>query len=323
MTTAPSRPAPTRRASPCYYVQVRTQAAMVTMDYSGARCKALVGGLGEKTTDLGLNRAVDSDTRQSGGGSTMKPIGGLLAWALTTASATSPPSWRTPRFCTQGGPEGAGCGLLPPARLLQHRTSTTRPPGAGRPRTSGSDWPIQLDKRTPRRTALQCHSWPTAHGPVLATPCAVRVGQLGGGGQHVQLRPRHPAHGQPHRPPTPTTPPSCWGSQSDGRDAWWSCAPPIRCSVTAASTPRPTCTPMVENAATGEVISGQHRRRSPPPRPSSPRHRHDHEPAAATGVLATRRYRRHRHRGQRRRRDGGRGQDRHHHRQQRLHLSWA
>ena len=56
--------------NPCYYVQVRTQAAMVTMDYSGA-IKALVGGLGEKTADMGLNRAVDS-TRQTG--STMKPI---------------------------------------------------------------------------------------------------------------------------------------------------------------------------------------------------------------------------------------------------------
>ncbi len=53
-----------------YYKMVHTQSAMLTMDYEG-RVRALVGGLGEKTTDLSLNRAVDV-TRQTG--STMKPI---------------------------------------------------------------------------------------------------------------------------------------------------------------------------------------------------------------------------------------------------------
>lgn len=53
-----------------YYKKVHTEAAMLTMDYSG-NVKALVGGLGEKTTDLSLNRAVDV-ARQTG--STMKPI---------------------------------------------------------------------------------------------------------------------------------------------------------------------------------------------------------------------------------------------------------
>lgn len=53
-----------------YYKKVHTQAAMLTMDYEG-EVKALVGGLGEKTTNLSLNRAVDV-ARQTG--STMKPI---------------------------------------------------------------------------------------------------------------------------------------------------------------------------------------------------------------------------------------------------------
>ena len=47
------------------------QAAMVSVDYTGA-VVAVVGGLGEKTEDRVLNRAVDS-LRQTG--STMKPIG--------------------------------------------------------------------------------------------------------------------------------------------------------------------------------------------------------------------------------------------------------
>jgi penicillin-binding protein 1A len=68
-----------------YYRQVRTQAAMVTMDYDG-QILALVGGLGEKTKDLSLNRAYNV-TRQTG--STIKPIGayalgieyGLVNWS--------------------------------------------------------------------------------------------------------------------------------------------------------------------------------------------------------------------------------------------------
>ena len=48
---------------------------MITIDYTGA-VKGVVGGLGEKTADRGLNRAVGS-LRQTG--STMKPIG---AYAL-------------------------------------------------------------------------------------------------------------------------------------------------------------------------------------------------------------------------------------------------
>ncbi|MBC5582058.1 penicillin-binding protein [Anaerofilum sp. BX8] len=51
------------------------QGAMITIDYTGA-VKGVVGGLGEKTADRGLNRAVGS-LRQTG--STMKPIG---AYAL-------------------------------------------------------------------------------------------------------------------------------------------------------------------------------------------------------------------------------------------------
>ena len=53
------------------YKEVLPQAAMVTLDYEG-RIVACVGGLGEKTEDRVLNRAVDS-VRQTG--STMKPIG--------------------------------------------------------------------------------------------------------------------------------------------------------------------------------------------------------------------------------------------------------
>lgn len=68
-----------------YYRNVRTQAAMVTMDYDG-NVLALVGGLGEKTKSLSLNRAYGV-TRQTG--STIKPIGayalgieyGLVNWS--------------------------------------------------------------------------------------------------------------------------------------------------------------------------------------------------------------------------------------------------
>jgi penicillin-binding protein 1A len=68
-----------------YYRKVRTEASMVCMNYSG-EVLGLVGGLGEKTTDLALNRAYDVP-RQTG--STMKPIGpyclgieyGLFNWS--------------------------------------------------------------------------------------------------------------------------------------------------------------------------------------------------------------------------------------------------
>ena len=58
-----------------YYCNVRTQAAMVTLDYDG-NVVAIVGGLGEKTKSLSLNRAYSVE-RQTG--STIKPIG---AYAL-------------------------------------------------------------------------------------------------------------------------------------------------------------------------------------------------------------------------------------------------
>ncbi len=58
-----------------YYRSVRTQAAMVTVDYDG-NVLAMVGGLGEKTQDLVLNRAYNV-YRQTG--STIKP---LAAYAL-------------------------------------------------------------------------------------------------------------------------------------------------------------------------------------------------------------------------------------------------
>ena len=68
-----------------YYRNVRTQAAMVTLDYDG-NVLAMVGGLGKKTKSLSLNRAY-SVTRQTG--STIKPIGayalgieyGLVNWS--------------------------------------------------------------------------------------------------------------------------------------------------------------------------------------------------------------------------------------------------
>ena len=68
-----------------YYRNVRTQAAMVMLDYDG-NVVAMVGGLGEKTRDLTLNRAYDV-TRQTG--SAIKPIGayalgieyGLVNWS--------------------------------------------------------------------------------------------------------------------------------------------------------------------------------------------------------------------------------------------------
>lgn len=68
-----------------YYRNVRTQAAMVTLDYDG-NVLAMVGGLGEKTKSLSLNRAYDV-TRQTG--SVIKSIGayalgieyGLVNWS--------------------------------------------------------------------------------------------------------------------------------------------------------------------------------------------------------------------------------------------------
>ena len=68
-----------------YYRSVRTQAAMVTLDYDG-NVLALVGGVGEKTKSLSLNRAYNV-TRQTG--SSIKPIGayalgveyGLVNWS--------------------------------------------------------------------------------------------------------------------------------------------------------------------------------------------------------------------------------------------------
>ncbi len=64
---------------------VRTQAAMVTLDYDG-NVLAIAGGLGEKTKSLSLNRAYNVE-RQTG--STIKPIGayalgieyGLVNWS--------------------------------------------------------------------------------------------------------------------------------------------------------------------------------------------------------------------------------------------------
>ena len=58
-----------------FYRNIRTQAAVATMDYEG-HVLALVGGVGEKRYDLSLNRAADVP-RQIG--STMKP---LAAYAL-------------------------------------------------------------------------------------------------------------------------------------------------------------------------------------------------------------------------------------------------
>ena len=68
-----------------YYRNVRTQAAMVTLDYDG-NVLAIAGGLGEKTKSLSLNRAYNVE-RQTG--STIKPIGayalgieyGLVNWS--------------------------------------------------------------------------------------------------------------------------------------------------------------------------------------------------------------------------------------------------
>ncbi len=50
---------------------VNVQSAMTIMDYNG-NIKGIVGGVGEKTVNRGLNRAVDSPRQP---GSTMKPIG--------------------------------------------------------------------------------------------------------------------------------------------------------------------------------------------------------------------------------------------------------
>lgn len=74
-----------------YYRKVRSQAAMVTVDYEG-NVKALVGGLGEKLTSRSLNRAY-SVARQTG--SSIKPLTcyglaietGLYNWSSTILDA--------------------------------------------------------------------------------------------------------------------------------------------------------------------------------------------------------------------------------------------
>ena len=83
-----------------YYRNVRTQAAMVMLDYDG-NVVAMVGGLGEKTRDLTLNRAYNV-TRQTG--SAIKPIG---AYALGIEYGLVPV-----------GPVGRGAAGLP-QRLAQ------------------------------------------------------------------------------------------------------------------------------------------------------------------------------------------------------------
>ena len=77
-----------------YYRNVRTQAAMVTLDYDG-NVLAMVGGLGEKTKSLSLNRAY-SVTRQTG--STIKPIG---AYALGVVRAGELVHHASTRPCTR------------------------------------------------------------------------------------------------------------------------------------------------------------------------------------------------------------------------------
>lgn len=64
-----------KKGDTVYYQKVRIQGAMVVMDYDG-QVLGLVGGIGQKTKDLQLNRAL-METRQTG--STMKP---LAAYAL-------------------------------------------------------------------------------------------------------------------------------------------------------------------------------------------------------------------------------------------------
>ncbi len=91
-----------------YYRNVRTQAAMVTLDYDG-NVLAIAGGLGEKTKSLSLNRAYNVE-RQTG--STIKPIGayalgieyGLVNWS--TMLNNSP-------LYQKRGYDHPGRGLLP------------------------------------------------------------------------------------------------------------------------------------------------------------------------------------------------------------------
>ena len=71
-----------------YYRNVRTQAAMVTLDYDG-NVLAIVGGLGEKTKSLSLNRAYNVE-RQTGS----------MHWASSTVWSTGPPCSTTPP-CTR------------------------------------------------------------------------------------------------------------------------------------------------------------------------------------------------------------------------------
>ena len=87
-----------------YYRNVRTQAAMVTLDYDG-NVLAIAGGLGEKTKSLSLNRAYSVE-RQTG--STIKPIGayalgveyGLVNWSTLSAKITSISGWkRSEKIC--------------------------------------------------------------------------------------------------------------------------------------------------------------------------------------------------------------------------------
>ncbi len=123
-------------------VMEKPQAAMVTVDYTGA-LKAVVGGIGEKTVSRGFNRGTDA-VRQVG--STMKPIG---AYAL--AIENNKANWSSPF-------------LDAPVRKMEDEATGEM-----------KDWPANFSKTYSNKDILVCDALAQSINTI-----AVRVGEKAG-----------------------------------------------------------------------------------------------------------------------------------------------
>ena len=285
---------------PVYYYNARTQSAMLTMDYSG-QVLALVGGLGEKTTDLGLNRAVAPEYggTQRSVGSTMKPLAayslgidsGLIHYSsalpdlgvgkiVKTMLRPSYPQYGAQMYendapevlanpdIWQDWPtnyEGPGDGALVTVNTAIARSKNTIAVRVGQ--RVGKDYMYSFARDTLGMTHLT--EADADYAPMV-------LGSFSKGISLMELTGAYQMFGNGHPPPVHHR-----GERRHRRGH-----------------------------------SGQHRQRGAHPGHQA-QHRHDHEPAAS-GRAGPQRHRRHHHHA--RRRDGSRRQDRHHHRQPRFHL---
>ena len=205
-----------------YYRNVRTQAAMVTLDYDG-NVLAMVGGLGQKTKSLSLNRAY-SVTRQTG--STIKPIGayslgieyGLVNWSTMLNNSQLAPQLRRQLRRQHRSPAVERSGPLPE----HHRHPCGRPGG----RKQYLQLCLQHPAAEHAGSDQRCGSGPDGHGqpdsrrdahgtgsrvpdllrwrvyhPAPVHPCAGPGRQYLSGKQRHQLSGPDPADGLCDEPP--------------------------------------------------------------------------------------------------------------------------